>query len=84
MAVLHFTLLRARSVGDERWHPQQEPAHLADGTFELRIPYRDSRELVMDILRHGRHVRVVAPSSLADEVKSQLSDGLAQHEQPPE
>jgi predicted DNA-binding transcriptional regulator YafY len=84
MAVLHFTHERARWVGDERWHPQQESAYLADGTFELRIPYRDSRELVMDILRHGRHVRVVAPSSLADVVKSQLRDGLAQYDRPAE
>jgi proteasome accessory factor C len=75
-AVLHFTSERARWVADEKWHPRQEGQHLADGTYELRIPYRDPRELTMDILRHGPHVLVVEPESLRSEVRAQLAAAL--------
>jgi proteasome accessory factor C len=76
VAVLRFTKERARWVADEVWHPEQEGKRLEDGSYELRIPYRDSRELVMDILKHCPHVLVLEPSSLVDEVKSQLKGAL--------
>ena len=60
-AVLRFTAERARWVAEEQWHPQQQGTFLADGGYELRIPYADSRELVMDILKHGAEVEVIAP-----------------------
>jgi proteasome accessory factor C len=78
-AVLRFTAERARWVADEQWHPKQEATWRSDGSYELRIPYRDPRELVMDILRHGRHVKVVAPGSLMEEVRAQLRDALTQY-----
>src|SRR5689334_3943131 len=34
IAILHFSPERARWVGDEQWHPKQEGAYLADGTYE--------------------------------------------------
>jgi predicted DNA-binding transcriptional regulator YafY len=71
-AVLRFTPERARWVQSERWHRKQQAEVLADGSYRLRLPYADERELLMDILRHGRHVEVEAPESLrravADEV----------------
>jgi len=76
-ARLRFSAERARWVADERWHPQQRSQHLPDGSYELEIPYRDPRELVMEILRHGPHVRVIAPESLAAEVRQQLARTLA-------
>lgn len=76
LAVLRFTKERARWVADEQWHPQQQGMQLADGCYELRIPYRDSRELVMDILRHGCEVEVIEPRSLRDEVTAQLRRAL--------
>jgi proteasome accessory factor C len=79
LAVLHFTAERARWVADEQWHPQQQGTHLADGTYELQIPYSDPRELIMDILRHAAHVKVVAPQSLRDEVLAQLAAALGQY-----
>jgi predicted DNA-binding transcriptional regulator YafY len=36
----------------------------ADGSFLLELPYSDPRELIMDILRHGAGVEVLAPASL--------------------
>lgn len=71
-AVLRFSPERARWVQAERWHKEQQSEVLPDGGYRLRVPYADERELLMDILRHGRHVEVEAPESLrrrvADEV----------------
>lgn len=53
LAVLLFTPERARWVADEQWHPQQQGRWLPDGSYELTIPYRESRELVMDVMRWG-------------------------------
>jgi len=79
IAALRFTRERARWVADEVWHPEQQGKRLDDGSYELRIPYRDPRELVMDILRHGPHVVVIEPQSLVDEVKSQLAGALGRY-----
>ena len=45
---------------------------LEDGSYELRIPYSDPRELVMDILKHGAGAEVIAPEELRREVVEQL------------
>lgn len=80
IAVLRFTPERARWVADERWHPQQQGRFLPDGHFELRIPYSDPRELIMDILRYGPDVEVVAPVSLRQQVAERLHAALAHYE----
>lgn len=59
--VLRFSPDRASWVADERWHPQQVGRFQIDGSYELEVPCRDSRELVMDILRHGPDVEVSHP-----------------------
>ena len=63
-AYLRFTPERAAWVADEHWHPKQQGAFVADGHYDLRIPYTDYRELLMDILKHGAHCEVLAPASL--------------------
>jgi len=78
-AVLRFSGERARWVADERWHPQQSGQFLTDGRYELKIPYRDSRELAMDVLRHGAEVEVVGPETLREEVRRALERALAQY-----
>lgn len=78
-AVLRFSAERARWVADERWHPRQIGQFLTDGRYELRLPFRDPRELVMDILRHGAQVEVVAPASLREAVGSELRKALSQY-----
>lgn len=77
IAVLRFTPERARWVADEQWHPQQEGKWLPDGSYELRIPYRESRELVMDVMRHGAGVEVIAPRDLRHAVLAQLRSATA-------
>lgn len=80
MAVLRFSAERARWVADERWHPKQVGQFLTDGSYELRIPYRDDRELLMDIMRHGPEAEVVAPDTLRKAIKAQLKSALARYD----
>jgi predicted DNA-binding transcriptional regulator YafY len=77
IAILHFTPERARWVAAEYWHPEKQSRYLEDGTYELKIPYRNSPELVMELLRHGPHVRVIEPQTLRNDVKMQLGQALA-------
>jgi predicted DNA-binding transcriptional regulator YafY len=81
-AVLRFSRERARWVADERWHPQQVGQFLTDGRYELHIPYRDDRELVMDILRHGPDVEVISPDTLRGAVAERLRRALAHYPRP--
>jgi predicted DNA-binding transcriptional regulator YafY len=71
-AELRFTAERARWVAAEQWHPQQKTRFEPDGSFVLAIPYSDPRELIMDILRHGADVEVLAPESLRRQVVSAI------------
>jgi predicted DNA-binding transcriptional regulator YafY len=79
MAVLRFTREGARWVADEKWHPQQESVWLPDGRYELRIPYREPRELVMDIMRQGKNVEVLAPEALRLQVREELQRAASQY-----
>ena len=81
-AVLRFSKERARWVADERWHPQQVGQYLTDGRYELHIPYRHDQELVMDILRHGAQVEVMAPQGLRSAVRTQIERALQQYPKP--
>ena len=79
VAVLRFTPERARWVADEKWHPQQQGRWLPDGSYELRIPYREPRELVMDIMRHGASVEVVSPPELREQIAAELRMAAARY-----
>jgi predicted DNA-binding transcriptional regulator YafY len=78
-AVLRFTPERARWVADEHWHPQQQSLVLEDGNYELHIPYSDPRELIMDILKHGGEVEVIAPETLRNAVAEHLKNALGRY-----
>jgi len=78
-AVLRFTPERARWVADEHWHPQQQSLVLEDGSYELRIPYSDPRELVMDILKHGADIEVISPEGLRNAVAEHLQNALGRY-----
>ena len=71
-AQLRFTAKKARWIADETWHPDQTRQLLADGRYELTVPYADERELVGEILRHGPDVEVLGPRSLIDVVRERL------------
>ena len=78
-AVLRFSPHAARWVADEQWHPRQQGKVLADGGYELRVPYSDPRELVMDILKYGAEVKVLAPKRLQEQVRQRLQAALVQY-----
>ena len=82
-AVLRFSPERARWVRYEAWHPKQQVEDLPDGGIRLTIPYADERELVMDILRHGRHVEVEAPASLRQRVVNEVAALMATYHDDP-
>jgi len=75
-AMLHFSAEAAQWVAQEEWHPQQQLKPQADGSLRMRIPYSESTELVMDVLRHGPNVRVLSPPELVDEVRTRLEQTL--------
>lgn len=71
-ATLRFSPHAARWVADEHWHSQQQGQWLNDGRYELKVPYSNSRELLMDVLKYGPDAEVVAPVSLREEMKIML------------
>jgi predicted DNA-binding transcriptional regulator YafY len=71
-ATLRFVPQAAQWVSREEWHPAQQARWLDDGSYELRVPYAEPREVVMDVLRHGDQVVVVEPPALVREVQEQL------------
>ena len=81
IAVLRFTAKRARWVAEETWHPEQQSRWLEDGRYELRLPYSDDRELLMDILKYGAEVEIIAPNALREAVKKQLGVAAGQYQQ---
>jgi len=70
-AHLKFNEHAAQWVADEQWHPDQVSGWRNDG-FHLKVPYADSRELVMDILKYGPDVEVIGPVALRDEVEQRV------------
>jgi predicted DNA-binding transcriptional regulator YafY len=72
IAKLKFSPFRARWVSKEIWHPEQKSEMQEDGSLLLWIPFSDERELILDILRQGEEVEVVAPAALREMVKNKL------------
>jgi len=72
-AVLLFNATRARWVSRETWHPKQDGTPQLDGSYLLKFPYSREPELVMDILKYGSDVEVLAPESLRQAVAAQLT-----------
>jgi predicted DNA-binding transcriptional regulator YafY len=68
-ATVRFSTHAARWVADEHWHSQQQGAWLKDGRYELKLPYSNSKELLMDVLKYGPDAEIVAPLSLREEMK---------------
>jgi predicted DNA-binding transcriptional regulator YafY len=78
-AKLRFSPTAARWVADEEWHPQQKGVREADGSWLLELPFSDARELIMDILRYGPDVEVLAPASLRAAVSADLNSALKKY-----
>lgn len=78
-AVLRFTAERARWVADEQWHTDQI-GQWVGGDYELQVPYSDPRELLLDILKYGPDVEVIAPLELRELVATRIREAAARYE----
>jgi predicted DNA-binding transcriptional regulator YafY len=78
-AVLRFTAAAARWVADEVWHSRQVGRIEADGSYVLELPYSREPELVMDLLRYGAGVEVLAPAALRAHVAQELAAAARQY-----
>lgn len=72
-ARLRFSPERARWVATEHWHTAQRGSFDSDGHYVLEVPYADHRELLMDVLKHGRHCEVLGPAGLLSVVEDEIS-----------
>ncbi len=79
-ATISFSAHAARWVADEHWHSQQQGSRLPDGRYELKIPYSNSRELLMDVMKYGPDAEVIAPVSLREEMKILLQLALGAYQ----
>lgn len=75
-AKLKFSPERARWVSAETWHGNQVGSFDKDGNYILEFDYNHDPELVMDILKHGSGVEVLAPATLRRRVIEELTNTL--------
>jgi predicted DNA-binding transcriptional regulator YafY len=59
-------------ISEQVWHPGQETSVRKDGSLLMRIPVSDLREIKKRILAHGADVKVLAPKSLAEDIKTEV------------
>jgi len=53
---------------------------LADGRYELRVPYGNPAELIMDILKYGPDCEVLGPRGLREAVAERLAAALRNYD----
>ena len=80
IARLRFTPFRAQWVAREIWHPKQRGRYEPDGSYILEVPYGNDTELLMDILKQGSEVEVLAPESLRQKTLKSLAETQAKYQ----
>jgi hypothetical protein len=70
-AELRFSPEMSRWVAEEVWHPDQQGRFDTEGRWLLQLPFGSARELIMDILRYGAEVEVLAPAFLREAVAAE-------------
>src|SRR5205807_1646981 len=78
-ATLKFSPTAARWVSTQTWHPKQRSHTDDDGSLLLEVPYSNDRELVMEILKFGPDVEVLAPNVLRKRVAAALGAAAARY-----
>ena len=78
-AKLKFSPEKARWVSAETWHGQQIGTFDKEGNYLLEFDYNQDPELVMDILKYGSGVEVLAPISLRKRVQDELLKALSNY-----
>jgi len=69
--ILQFTGIHANYIEKEQWHPEQQ-GEWQQGKYILKIPYHNPTELIMDILKYGADIEVLAPKALRREVQQKI------------
>ena len=80
IATIVFSPKAARWVADEHWHSKQEGRFLPDGRYQLKLPYSNAKELLMDVLRYGADAEITEPVALREQAKSLLQLALSAYE----
>ena len=80
IATIVFSPKAARWVADEHWHSKQEGRFLPDGRFQLKLPYSNAKELLMDVLRYGADAEITEPVALREQAKTLLGLALSAYE----
>ena len=78
-AVLRFEPAASRYIVAERWHANQTQFLEPSGHLILKVPFANQQELIMDILRYGPDVQVLAPQALKHQIKVRLKDALERY-----
>lgn len=81
-AVIEIDSLMAQYERTAVWHPDQTLTLHDDGTMTLEVPYASPTEITSEIMRLGKHARVVSPESLVEHVREQYCEALAQYDDP--
>ncbi len=78
-ASLRFTPEAARWVAAQSWHPKQRARFDQDGSYLLEVPYSHDRELLMELLKFGADVEVLAPEALRQRVAESLKKAASRY-----
>src|SRR5690606_19266331 len=79
-ATIVFNERAARWVADEHWHAQQQGRWLPDGRYELKVPYSNARELLMDVLHYGADAEILEPAPLREQARALLALALSNYD----
>jgi predicted DNA-binding transcriptional regulator YafY len=79
-AKLKFTPFKARWISKETWHPNQKSHFDTNGYYFIELPYRDDKELICDVLRHGPDCEVLEPEELKIKVLERIRESLKNYE----
>jgi len=80
VAVLQFHPDMVALIEDERWDEAGIGERQPDGSYVLRIPYWEPRDLLPEILRLGPKVRVLEPQGLRAAVVAHLANALQSYD----
>jgi len=78
--ILLFDAYQARYMRERKWHESQETEDRPDGSMILRFKTGALAEVQRQIMSYGRHVKVLAPVSLAESVVTEFRADLEQYE----
>lgn len=76
---IEFTREVAPYIKEREWHRSQRLTEHRDGRVTLELEVCDDWALRSWILGFGRHVRVVAPAALAEQIQAELEDAATRY-----